>query len=200
MRNVFIIGAIACLSACATVTVKPASITTSFVAEDSSLTKSAKAYKTQIENAGWVQKTSAFSFLQSKLFDTGEDAAKPAETYADKVSAKGRSPEKMISMVVSDIRSARIGLYNLNMEARSALSGDDALTRKDVVAYEDALVIARQARQSFSGAVDVIMEKSPLIAADVTTALKAFGAEIDVSRQLADDITKSWKGSNTDMS
>lgn len=201
MRNLISVGAIMCLAACATVTVKPASMTTSLVTEESQLTKTARAYQTQIEQAGWVEKTSAFAFLQSRLFETEDSQASQPKGYLETISASTLTPDRLAARIIRDTRSARIGLLNLNTNARDFLSADDpTVTRKDVVAFEDALVMARKASKSFSDACNLVMETSPLIAADVTNALKAFEAEIDVSRQLADEITSIWQGSNSDIS
>lgn len=200
MRNLCLVGALVCLSACATVTLKPATLKTSLISEDSTLTKSAKAYQTQIEQAGWVEKTSALSYFQSKFFDMGETNDPGPADYAEKLMAEELSDDRFAAIVIGDIRSARIGLLNLNSTVRSVLSeADRTVSRRDVVTYEDALVTAGKARRSFSKAFDLLITNAPVIAGDVGNALQAFESEIDVSRALADEITLIWQGSNTEI-
>lgn len=200
MRTLCMVGAVLCLSACATVTVKPSSVTTSLISEDSALTMSAKAYQKQVETAGWVKKSSPLVFLQSKLFDTGNKADFKTDSYLDKVMAEDLSVDELAKKLVSDVDLAKSGLQTLNLEARNFLAGENSVKRRDVAAFEDALVAARQAKKSFEDCLGHLAETSPVHASAAKSSIAALKSEIDVSRTLADEITKAWQGTSSDLS
>ncbi len=195
MRALCVLGAIICLSACATVTIQPASMTTSLVSEDSSLTAKAKAFSKQADEEGWIRKTSALAFLKTSLFGASEDEDDAApNTYAARVEAEAVFPVDIEARIVKDVQTATRSLTALNSEAEMYLANEQKdVARADVVAFEDALVSARKSLSAFEEACELLDDRAPHRVEAVETELEALEAEISVSKSLADDIAKSWQ-------
>lgn len=194
MRFLCSLGAAALLSACATVKVQPASMTTSFVQAESELSKSAKSYISDAEAEGWITTTSPLAFFQSKLYGSEEQVS---ETYASHVAENYRMPVALGEKISSDILKASEGLSKVNDDAAVYLDADttkSSLVRSDVVAFESTLIAAQKVRKSFSEACKVLRERAPMRAEDVEKTLAVLDDEIEATRRMADAIAVQWRG------
>lgn len=182
-----------CLSACATVTVQPASMTTSLVAEDSVLMAKAKTFTKVSETEGWVSKSSPMDFLQSRIFGTGNDDDK-RQDYAERLAKDFPATQDFSRELTADIQKARAELESLNAEATAYIDGGQDITRADVVAFEDALVAAKKSCQSFENASIKLGDRNEALGNAAVNLLIGYEDEITLSRQLIERMTLSWQG------
>ena len=123
MRYLGVLGAILCLSACATVTMQPASMTTSLLAKDSALTKDAKSFTKLAQKEGWVEKSTAMEFLQSRIFVEGASVGPDQTGYADELQKKHPKLSVYSDALRADIDLAHTELAALNAGANRFLAG-----------------------------------------------------------------------------
>lgn len=194
MRALSVFGAMFFLSACATVSVQPASITTSLVETDSALATKAKSFSKTMENEGWVNKNRPLVFIHKSIFGEKEAEKFPIKTYAEQMAEEASTPAAFEAELVSDISSAHAAISSLNAEARSYLAKKGDVSRNDVVAFEDALVDAKKCVQSFTDAQARLKTLSPTSATGVETAIDSINVEVDETRMLVERATAAWQG------
>lgn len=193
MRKWCVLGAIFCLSACATVTVQPTSLTTSFLTEESSLTRSAKEFSKTAESSGWVEKNSTLALIQSKLFNMPGSNTPDLSGYAERLNSDSETGADMHSRISDDLDMISFALSRLNTETGKYLGSDKEPSRSDVVAYEEALVAARRSRKVFEQACDLLNDRDPFLSRDAETRLVELDEQIEIARKLADRLTLSWQ-------
>lgn len=199
MRSLCVFGALFCLSACATVTVQPASITTSLVATDSALTTKAKNFSRTLESEGWVSKDRPLAFIHKSIFGDKDAEKASKQKYADTLEDGTKTPAAFEAELISDISTAHSALASLNADARSYIA-EGEVSRNDIVAFEDALVDSKKCVQSFNDAHARLKTISPARALGVETYIDNMNAEIDETRMLVERATAVWQGLNSKTS
>lgn len=193
MRYLGVLGIILCLSACATVSMQPASMTTSLLTKESALTKDAKSFTKLAQKKGWVEKSTAMEFLQSRVFVEGATVGPDQTAYVEALQKNYPELAEYSAALQTDIDLAHSELAALNSRANTFLARDDQASRSDVAAFEEALVTARLASVSFEQANDVLVKQSTRDAETVRRTLEAYNREVNETRQLIETIAISWQ-------
>ena len=200
MRSVGLAAIIFLCGGCATVSMQPASMTTSLSAPQSELSKVSDAFCEMLESRGWVASASPFALLQKSLFSGQEDEVSGTEAYFEKVSAKTDSTDLVEGRIVRDINTARSSLSDVNTSAKAFLAQGDKATRSDVSSFEQALVLARKSRRAFEAADNILTERQKGESALTQSAFDALDSEIEISKKLADALVVSWRDVNSAVS
>eukprot|EP00035_Acanthoeca_spectabilis_P026899 m.464675 g.464675 ORF g.464675 m.464675 type:complete len:201 (+) comp23664_c0_seq1:96-698(+) len=200
MRSLGFAAVIFLCSGCATVSMQPASMTTSFSAPQSELSKASDAFCEMLESRGWVASSSPFALLQRSFFSSQADQTSDTEVYFDKVAAKTDRVDLVEGRIVRDIDTVRASLSDVNEIARSFIADHKKATRSDVSSFEEALVQARKSRRAFEAADNILTERNSAQSSLTTGAFEAFDAEIERSKSLADALVASWRDDNSALS
>ena len=188
-----------CAGGCATVTVQPASLTASFVSEDSELTSAAKAFKDQASDEDWMDEVNPIAFVQTQLF--GMEPDKEAEPdYLEKLKAETGTSSAFRTQLIADIQLATSSLSDLNTLAQTVLDGEEKPERADVASFEEALVTAQKTHKTFSRAADELAVQSSPAMTPVQKALDTYSREIETTRGLADELVGQWRGEDETVS
>lgn len=172
---------------------QPAAMTASLKTPESELSKKAVAFSDMTQNKGWVVPSSPFALLQKSFFSGASDSSGDAQTYFDKILAKTDRVDLVEGRITRDTDMARSALGELNDEADTFLASDMTATRSDVSGFEEALVAARTSHRAFEAADDILTERRTRKSDLTTRSLKAYDAEIERSKQLADALVASWR-------
>jgi hypothetical protein len=153
---------------CATVAVAPVSAISQIVltSPQSELRREAKAFCDQALSAGWAFEDDAMGQLAGAMLGPDAGPRAPTRTYSVRLTAEGLTGAERQSRARADAALLAKRVAGLNARAQSVLS--DAANRPerdDVIAFERALVIAQQSRQSIAavlgeGATDAAEQAS----------------------------------------
>ncbi|MEO1474810.1 MAG: hypothetical protein AAFS13_00385 [Pseudomonadota bacterium] len=182
------------MSACATVTEFRGEdpVTISLTEEQSALRGAADQFSDVAAARGWVQRSGGIADLASYLIE-GRSPELETESYANLIGMGVRPGDDVMRTLASDAVDAASRLSQVSDKA-DVILGDAAraVSRSDVIAFEQALVNAQKCRRSFAeiaGAMDVALPSMAEV------ALEAFDAELDRANGLADHMADAYTGS-----
>jgi hypothetical protein len=180
-----ILGLLAPLGGCATVSVyQPTSGTAevSLTAPQSDLYKASDTYCEQARKKGWATGEASLGGLSAIL--TGDNSDKAA--YWRKIGADKANPTVVLNRVRADAGDAARGLVQLNGLAQKLMASTKP-TRTDVGAFEKVLIHARQSRESFSDAIAEFNKRVPH-EVEVSVELAVLDKALASARLTADDL------------
>ena len=180
-----ILGLLAPLGGCATVSVYQPTAGTAEVslsAPQSDLYKASDAYCEQARKKGWASGEASLGGLSALLAGSDDDKS----AYWRKIGADKGNPTVVLNRIRADAGEAAKGLVQLNGLAQRLMASTRP-TRTDVGAFEKVLIHARQSRDAFS---DAIVEFNRHVPHEVEIAveLSALDAALTSARTTADDL------------
>lgn len=192
LRSVSLAAILFLSAGCATVSMQPASLTTSFTQQKSELTKQAEAYSATCVDAGWTQASNPLGFIHKSLFP-GADQEEAATTFGQSINAETADLNEVQSVLIAQITEAHSSLAYLNQTAAQALDSSEGIVRADVRSYEEALISARKAYRSFEDVRQTVEDRSDAPSSQVDNALAFFDDEIERSKSVADLLVARWQ-------
>jgi hypothetical protein len=189
LRAAFLlIGLLAPLGACATVSVYEAPKTAEFsIAQaQSGLHEAANAYCEDARAKGLAMGEAGFGNIGS-IFSGGKQNDKNA--YWRKIGADKSAPASVVSRVRADTAESAKGLADLSRLARAML-GKTTANKEDVNLFEKALIHARQSRDSFSDALNEVNKRSQR-EYKIDDELAALDTALQSARVTADELAAS---------
>jgi hypothetical protein len=189
LRTAFLlIGLLAPLGACATVSVYEAPKTAEFsIAQaQSGLHEAANAYCENARAKGLAVGEAGFGNIGS-IFTGGKQNDKNA--YWRKIGADKSAPASVVSRVRADTAESARGLAELSKLARAMLIKTSA-SKEDVNLFEKALIHARQSRDSFSDALAEVNKRSQR-EYKIDEELVALDTALQSARVTADELAAS---------
>jgi hypothetical protein len=180
-----VVGLACCapVAACATVSVyEPVTAEISLTEDQSQLQKDAESYSKDTREKGLATGEASLSSIADMLAGKQSDA----NAYWRRIGADRSAPAGVVSRVREDMNVSAVGLAKLDALARQVI-GQGELGRVDVLAFERALIHARQARDSFSDAL-VHVNRRAESEYQVTLELAPLDAALARARVTADDL------------
>lgn len=173
------------LAACATVEVyKPATTAeTTAIQTSGELRKASQAYCDNARAKGWAWGEASLGAIAGML--TGKGGGDNA--YWKKIEADKQPVASVLTRVRADASEAARGLGGLGGVAGKAIKSKTKPTRNDVTEYERALIHARQARDSFAGALDQLNLRAA-DAYNIGQELDVLDRAITTAARTADDL------------
>lgn len=186
------------LGGCATVSMAPASmVVTASVSEDQSeFRETCSDFSTAVYERGLVTKRDGVAQVFNMLA-FGEKMEIEDTAYRDRVQLETAPASVVFKTVEADAKWTKAQLDNITDQV-SALLGeiaadvDDKSLRKDIIAFEEALVLSKKARVSF---LDVMGELDGQLTADFAgakTAISELEASIDRAASYIEKLSDAY--------
>ena len=195
VRSVSLAAILFLTAGCATVSMQPASLTTSFTQQKSELTQQAEAYSAICVEAGWTQASNPLGFIHKSLFPDA-DQGEAATTFGQSINAETADLDEVQSALLEQITEAHSSLAYLNQTAALALDSREGVVRADVRSYEEALISARKAYRSFEDVRETLEDRTDVSSAQIDGALSFFDDEIERSKSVADLLVARWQNAD----
>lgn len=196
----FLIGVVSlcALSGCATVSMAPASmmITASVSEEQSAFRDSCETYSEAVYSRGLVAEKNGLSQV-FKMLAFGDAVDMSDTAYRERIQLENAPTSVIFKTVSSDAAWAKANLDDLTLQVSALLEtslqdNDSSDLRKDIVAYEEAIILSKKARVSF---IDVMSEFESRPTADRETAdlaIKDFETSIDRASRYIDKLSQLY--------
>ena len=194
MRSVVAAALGLSLCGCATVAVVPseATVSSEMTAEQSALHTASDIFCERAEVEGWVSTSPGILGFASILMNGARNDGEPVGTYADRIDAASDDVSATIDRIIADSAAASDGLMDVTAEAETLLASTELQPdRRDVTAYERALVRAQRANRSFEEAYEILSERTDETHS-VRGSLDAFAVAIDRARRTADALNEQY--------
>jgi len=188
--------ALVALGGCATVSMAPASMLVSAsVSEDQSdFRDKCSNFSEAVYERGFVTKSNSFSQVFNMLAH-GDKVDMTDTAYRDRVQIETASPAVVYKTVEADAIWLVERLDEITLKVDTLLedldSEDDHKTlRKDIVAFEEALVLAKKSRVSFLDVMSELDNQAAVVEREeAEDALKAVEASIDRASRYIDKLS-----------
>ncbi|MEM9054677.1 MAG: hypothetical protein AAGB16_05070 [Pseudomonadota bacterium] len=186
------------LGGCATVSMAPASmLVASSVSEDQSdFRDKCSSFSEAVYERGFVTKTNSFSQVFNMLAH-GDKVDMSDTAYRDRVQIETASSAVVFKTVSADATWVATRLDEITAKVEGLLtefdSEDDHKTlRKDIVAFEEALVLAKKSRVSFLDVMAELADQSGPERTEAETALMTVEASIDRASRYIDKLSDAY--------
>ena len=187
--------ALVALGGCATVSMAPASMLVSATVseEQSDFRDKCSAFSDAVYERGFVTKSNSFSQVFNML-DHGDKVDMTDTAYRERVQIDTADPAVVYKIVEADANWLAEHLDEITLKVDTLLedldSEDDQKTlRKDIVAFEEALVLAKKSRVSFLNVISEFDGQDTVEREEAEEALRAVEASIDRASRYIDKLS-----------
>ena len=155
----------------------------------SSLERSSNSYISQAKKTGLVSSQSGFEFVTQVLLRGANTIIGGRERY------KSHSEESLELRILTDSEALVASLDSLTEHARRVLASEVPITRKDVMAFESALIVTDDISRTF---VHCIEAEDVSETEQVLAAVESISQSADRARVTANDLAAAYSGNDTE--
>lgn len=198
--RILLIGIVSalCLGGCATVSMAPASIMVSASAtqEQSEFRESCSDFSKAIYERGLITERSGVSQVFNMLA-FGDKVETVDTAYRERVQIESAPASVVFKTIEADAKWAASNLTEITDQVSDLLENvtdeaEDATLRKDIMAFEEAILLSKKARLSFLDAMGEFERRSTVERNDADAALAAFEASIDRASSYIERLAEAY--------